>query len=286
MASLERIGIMQGRLVDPVGDRIQAFPYSRWEEELSICDELRLGCIEWVYDYEFAERNPLHLDRCVSAGSTEILSKYDVRVNSVIADYFMVDRLFGKSGLELRGSIQVLEKLIVNCAHAGIPLVEIPFVDSAHLETKEIRSEVVSNLMPIVSFAASKNIKISLETALPPDLFRRFLEEFEPLTVYANYDIGNSAAMGFDPREEIYTLGSRIINVHVKDRCLSGGTVPLGSGNADFDTVFSSLCDIGYSGDYVLQAAREDLIGAPDKPDPRETIASYLAFLEKFHLER
>jgi len=45
--------------------------------------------------------------------------------------------------------------------------------------------------------------------------------------------------------------------VHIKDRILNGGTVPLGSGNADFDSVFNQLRNIEYEGDFTLQVARD-----------------------------
>ena len=73
-----------------------------------------------------------------------------------------------------------------------------------------------------------------------------------------NYDIGNSASLGYNPCEELAAYGARIINVHVKDRLLGGRTVALGHGNADFEEVFSLLKNQGYRGNYILQTARAD----------------------------
>jgi hexulose-6-phosphate isomerase len=50
--------------------------------------------------------------------------------------------------------------------------------------------------------------------------------------------------------------GSRIVNVHVKDRLRGGTTVPLGTGHADFDRTFAAFHDVGYRGNYILQTAR------------------------------
>jgi hexulose-6-phosphate isomerase len=74
--------------------------------------------------------------------------------------------------------------------------------------------------------------------------------------VQANYDIGNSASLGFDPKEELDAYGQRILNVHVKDRKLGGTTVPLGTGNADINLVIQKLQEFGYSGGLTMQAAR------------------------------
>jgi hexulose-6-phosphate isomerase len=46
--------------------------------------------------------------------------------------------------------------------------------------------------------------------------------------------------------------------VHIKDRIRGGGTVPLGTGDADFPTVFSQLNKIRYDGDITLQVARSE----------------------------
>jgi hexulose-6-phosphate isomerase len=89
-------------------------------------------------------------------------------------------------------------------------------------------------------------------------VFKALLENIDLDYVLANYDIGNSASLGFDPREELENYGLRILNVHVKDRKLGGTTVPLGTGNAKIDYVFLKLKEIGYSGGLTMQAARGD----------------------------
>jgi L-ribulose-5-phosphate 3-epimerase len=71
-----------------------------------------------------------------------------------------------------------------------------------------------------------------------------------------NYDSGNSASLGYDPLEEFAAYGSSIGSVHVKDRILEDGTVPLGTGNANFDLIADRLKMIGYKGDFILEAAR------------------------------
>ena len=63
--------------------------------------------------------------------------------------------------------------------------------------------------------------------------------------IKANYDIGNSASLGYDPIVELNAYGHKILNVHVKDRKLKGTTVPLGSGDANIKLVFSKLSHFG-----------------------------------------
>ena len=68
----------------------------------------------------------------------------------------------------------------------------------------------------------------------------RFIARLDEEFFGINYDIGNSAALGFLPSKEFEAYGNRIVNVHIKDRPFGGTTVPLGTGDADFKTVFFS----------------------------------------------
>ena len=65
---------------------------------------------------------------------------------------------------------------------------------------------------------AASGVEIVFESDYPPERrSARFIGRF-PETVGINYDIGNSAALGFDAGQEIDAYGGRIRNVHVKDR--------------------------------------------------------------------
>ena len=99
-------------------------------------------------------------------------------------------------------------------------------------------------------------IKIVFESDFPPQKLERFIEKFPSENFGINYDIGNSASLGYNSIEEIEAYGDRILNVHVKDRLLHGDTVPLGHGDADIPGAIKELKVNGYNGNYVLQTAR------------------------------
>ena len=71
-----------------------------------------------------------------------------------------------------------------------------------------------------------------------------------------NYDSGNSSSLGYAPRDEFAFYGDRVGSVHIKDRLLGAGTVPLGTGAADFPALTECLRSVAYKGDFILQAAR------------------------------
>ena len=73
-----------------------------------------------------------------------------------------------------------------------------------------------------------------------------------------NYDIGNSASLGFDPVAELDSYGDHISDIHIKDRIRGGGPVVLGEGAVNFDRFFGKLREFDYSGPFIMQAYRDD----------------------------
>jgi len=269
---------MQGRLSPPLGDRIQAFPEGSWREEFALCRELGLGCIEWIFEHRDAEKNPL-LSKDGRREIAALSERYGIRVNSVIADYFMVERLFGIGRKEVSLALETLGALIESCEDLGIPLLEIPLVDSSSLKSDADKEQFIGNLKRPLERAENRGVLIGLEADLPPKDFRKLLDAFKPLRVAANFDMGNSAFLGFKPAEEIPVLGASIANVHIKDRVKGGSTVPLGKGGTDFEAVFRALREVGYAGDFILQAARQDLPAGAKGKGPEETIREYIDFI-------
>jgi len=132
----------------------------------------------------------------------------------------------------------------------------VPLVDNGQLETSEQEDILVKFLMEQHSFFVENNLKIIFEIDYSPFEVTRFITALPKDSFGINYDIGNSAALGYNPLEEFAAFGPRVLNVHIKDRALGGSTVPLGKGNADFEAVFKALADLGYHGNFILQTAR------------------------------
>ena len=148
-------------------------------------------------------------------------------------------------------------RMIVNaCSLLGIKYLVVPLVDHGRIETSADEFELKKFLTGQLGYIRQKSIKIVFEIDLIPVEVKRFIDELPADQFGINYDMGNSAALGFDPEEEFQQYGSRILNVHIKDRILGGTTVPLGSGNTDFNLVFSQLKNLNYKGNFILQTAR------------------------------
>lgn len=249
-----RVGFMQGRLCPPVAGKIQAFPSADWRSEFPAAQAEGFDVIEWIFEAPRSEENPLWTD----AGVSEIRAlsqRHAVDVESICADYFM-ERPFFRGEVGARGaSVEVLRRLLERAQQAGASMVEIPMVDASRLKTPQEIEELLAVLRDAAPEAGRRGLKLTLETDLPPEVFGALLERC-PEGVGANYDIGNSASLGYAPSEELARIGPWVMNVHVKDRVLGGTTVPLGTGAAKFDAAFAGLAKAGYAGSFVLQTAR------------------------------
>lgn len=267
---------MQGRLSGPIDDKIQAFPSKTWKEEFNQAQKCDFDLIEWVFD---SLENPImteegicEIKRCVKNSK--------VKINSVCADYFMENLLFGLPKENIKKNVDILISLIKQCSKLDIQIIELPFVDSSSLLTKNNLNEIFVNLKPILCLLEKNNIFLTLETDLAQIQFYNLLEKFNCSHIKANYDIGNSISNGFDPTIEIITLKDYIFNVHIKDRIIHGKTITLGQGDVDFDLFFSTLSKIDYKNDLIIQGAREDLNGSC--VDPEKTCSKYLVFVRKY----
>lgn len=149
-----------------------------------------------------------------------------------------------------------MKNIIIACGTVGIRFIVFPLVDNGRLENSEQEKTLLKGLALFEPDLCKYGIKIIFESDFFPDRLKFFINQFSAENYGINYDIGNSAAMGYNPTEEFKAYGQRILNVHIKDRLLHGTTVPLGYGNADIPKVLIKLNAINYSGNYILQTAR------------------------------
>lgn len=252
---MNAIGIMQGRLLPPVDGRIQSFPVEGWEGEFARAAEAGLDRIEWIYELETAERNPLASESGLER-IRRLTADSGVEVRSVCADYFMRAPLVVGGRFDERSANQ-LRWLVERCADLGVEYIVLPFVDESVLAGPADTVALTAGLRRFLDNVMRYDVELHLETSLPPAEFRALLGAIGHPLVRANYDIGNSASLGFWPAEELAAIGAWLGSVHVKDRRRSGGTVPLGTGDADFDTCFRLFAALGYGGPLVLQTARD-----------------------------
>jgi hexulose-6-phosphate isomerase len=254
MGLTKEIGIMQGRLSPRIDGKIQAYPAKTWQKEFEIAQEIGYAAIEWIVE------KPLEVNALMSKSGMqqikEIILKTGVRIDFICADIFMQQPLIRMSQEIREENKEHLKNILVSAKEVGAIGVEIPFVDASSIKSESEINELISCMQEAFELAKEIGMKISLETDLNPTSFKELLDRINLNHVQANYDIGNSASLGFDPIEEINAIGKRILNVHVKDRKFGSTTVPLGTGDADIKLSLSRLSEINYLGGITMQAAR------------------------------
>lgn len=250
-----RLGFMQGRLSPLVEGRIQAFPWSDWQNEFPTAEVHGFHLLEWTLDQAKLYENPL-LTTSGQALIRALCRRHDIAIPSLTGDCFMQAPFWKATGSE-RDALQNDFCAIADaCAAVGISLIVVPLVDNGAVENPSQEDAVVSFLQQQAPFLRTRGLRVVFECDFPPEELARFMTRLDESTFGVNYDMGNSAALGFDPRTEFAAYGHRVINVHVKDRAFKGTTVPLGTGNAKFAHVFAELARVGYGGNYILQTAR------------------------------
>lgn len=246
---------MQGRLIPPEPGRFQAFPRDRWKEEFQLAAQVPLSYIEWIYDAYGADANPLTGD---IGQLQEVIRSTGIVTRSMCADYFMDKPFLRCPEAERVEREDFLQSLLRLAEEVGIQRIVLPFVDASRIESQDEQHAVIKVIEGALPIARETRVELHLETALEPPVFAQLLDRLPDPMVKVNYDSGNSSSLGYDPEEEFAAYGDRIGSVHIKDRIRGGGTVSLGTGDADFPTVFSQLNKIRYDGDITLQVARSE----------------------------
>jgi len=255
MTALARIGFMQGRLSAMVDGKIQAFPWNEWREEFSRAKALGLTRMEWTIDQDRLRENPL----ATEAGRKLIVELCEInglKVRSLTGDCFMQAPFWKAKGDTRKALIDDLDLLLEASSAVGIEFVVIPLVDNGRIESEAQTDALLRVLLDRDASLSKRRVKIVFESDLPPQPLAQFIAKLPRENFGINYDIGNSASLGYNPAEEIAAYAPRILNVHVKDRLRGGTTVPLGTGAAELAKAIRLIEQSGYSGQYILQTAR------------------------------
>jgi len=242
---------MQGRLSPKINNKIQAFPLENWQNEFRLAKEIGFSSIEWIVE------KPLNLNPLFSSEGLEQIKKqiklYDIKIDYICADIFMQNPILNKEE-NLKKSKHLVRHLITSARKIEAKFIEIPFVDKSSLRFKNY-DFLIQFFNSLEKDLTNNDMIINLETDLIPIEFKNFLYGLNN-RIGANYDIGNSASLGYNFIDELNYYGSRIYNVHIKDRILNGATIDFGEGNANISKVLSLLSEQNYSKGLIIQGAR------------------------------
>lgn len=254
---MNKVGIIQGRLSPRPYPLLQKFPENTWRQEFFTAAEIGYDFIEWIFEENGFERNPIWS----YTGRKEIKSLIEetsIPVESICADFFLENPFFRRGKYELEGLIEKLKILIEYAAEIGVKVILLPVLEKAEIKCSEDEGILIHALNQCLPELEQYQIKIGLETELPAKKYLSLVSCMGSKYIGAYYDAGNCAFRGFDMKKDMEILHPMLFQVHIKDRIVNGGSVFLGTGDTNLSEGIPYLQSIGYSGNYVLQTWFED----------------------------
>ena len=237
-----KFGIVQGRLLPPVDDEVQAFPEQSWQKEFDLLEDAGVSYIEWIVTPKTVTSNPL--------------LTYDLRsypIKSICLDTIMDEEFCDRKFLD-HAVVPFLESAIRN----DIGLITVPLLEKSSILRFEAGDKFIEVFRDILF--EFPDLKFTLETDLSEELLLEVLKKLNVdhvNQVNVTYDTGNVNAAGIAYSDYIKMIGHKIDNIHVKDRIRrSGQSVEYGAGELDFSEIFSLLKRYTVTKDMTLQLAR------------------------------
>lgn len=243
---------MQGRLSERPASRLQAFPHQTWPEEFALAKRVGYSYLEWIYEAERAQENPI----ASAAGRAAIRAcarESGLPVGSVCADYFMIHRLAGGTPQARKEHAAALCELVRWTRELGATRILLPLLETSAVGSPELVRDVTESIQSVTATLEACDIVLGLEMEIAGPDYARVIRGIGHEKVRAYYDTGNSTAQGFDIATDILPLLPLLEAVHLKDRAVSGTSRPFGLGAANFRGFFQVLAQAGYAGDFLTQ---------------------------------
>lgn len=248
----KQLGLMQGRLVNSEKkNAIQYFPSRNWKKEIYLMIELRINILEWTINKENSQNNPLLYN---PLEIINFLKNKQIKVLSVTNDIFMQEPFFKcQNEKKMNLLLKELKLIIKNSGKIGAKNIILPIVDNGSIKNFAQQKILVNELKKIK--ITKKDPNILFESDMNPKKLINFIKSFDNDKFGINYDMGNSSYYNYNFNDEKKYF-KYIKNVHIKDKNKKDKTVRLGMGQVKFSKIFSSLKEIKYNGNFILQTAR------------------------------
>ncbi len=111
---MNKIGILQGRLLPKSLERLQVFPSETWEKEFEVARECQFSAIELLFDIAEHQINPL-IHKEGQKIIIKLAAETGLFISSICADFFQRYGLFRDSPQVKEGNISILEEVIESC---------------------------------------------------------------------------------------------------------------------------------------------------------------------------
>ena len=164
--------------------------------------------------------------------------------------------MIGANDDKLQELLELFDWLLQRAHKLGITRIVLPMEDASLVKDITELEHQVRWIKKALFIAEKTTMEIDLETTLHPSILVILIDKLLHPLLKINYDIGNSAGMGYCMKDEFAAYGHRIGSVHIKDKLLNGPTVALGTGKADVNALAYFLQKINFKGDIIFEIAR------------------------------
>lgn len=268
------IGLYEKALPDDLSweERLNAAAQAGYDfVEISIDEgQERLSRLDWGASKKLALRRAIDnsgvpiMTMCLSANRKYPLGSHDPTIR--------------------REGQEILRKAIAFAGEIGLRIVQVMAYDVFYEESDESTHENFINGLELgVRWASQAGVMLGIEnldTAYADSLQKtlKIMRTIDSPWLQLYPDIGNLAAAGYSPPDELLLAENHVLGIHVKDsmpNVIRG--IPYGSGIVPFRETFMALAEIGFWG--LLSVEMWGHMH-PDKL-PHETAAETHKFVEK-----
>ena len=238
------LGAMQGRFTNKGGFFPQEFPWKNWKEEFWTAGKYNVDCLEWMFNAERFDENPIWTD----SGRLEIkniVSESGVAVNSICANYFMQYSI-----KEEKNSLSIISRLVEAAEMLGIHQIIIPLFGASEILGVELICELFGKICGKLS---QSQVYIGFESDLPAMVQKSICDTLHTNKIGICYDVGNATGNGHESAQDVLVISESLLEIHLKDKYPDGGSVMLGDGAVDFESIFQNMKNWD-KGVYILES--------------------------------
>lgn len=232
-----KLGVLQGRLSEPIDNNIQEFPNKNWENEFLILNSLGLNHIEWIITKKSFQEKQFQKN----------VKKYSNLISGICCDHLINDKIVDIEFLEKNLTPICDWSLENNIFNINIPLLE-------ESKISDINQEI---LIKNFSFFSKKYDKLKFHFEIESDIQSCLNLVKSNKNFYLIYDTGNITSCGYDHEEWIIKGLKYIKNIHLKDRTKKPiKTVEPLTGDTNFKHIFDLLKNKNYNYLFTIQTCR------------------------------
>jgi L-ribulose-5-phosphate 3-epimerase len=258
----------------PVGLYEKALPVELdWEERLRLAAAAGFDFVEVSIDESDARLARLDWPSAQRADLRRAIANTGVPIMTMCLSGHRKYPLGSASPQIRERALDILRRAIEFAADIGLSIVQVMgydvFYEPAFSGTE---ARFLAGLELGVRWAGASGVMLGLENcdlefADSIDKSLRIVEHLRSPWFHLYPDMGNLAAAGYDPADQLRRAAGHLVAVHVKDT--TPGVVrgvPFGQGLVPFANVFQTLADIGFWGPMTVEmwsdmAAGEDSFG-------------------------